>query len=284
MRGKLLAIVLTITILVASAAGFACRPQGVHAATAEWIANESAVRLESPSGESTTVKGLASEEFEALSAAGEATIELVAQPAPGDIVTIVMKRECAAEELIILSQYVEVRDYVSDVYKLPKAILDALAEILSRYFLLPIPPPSSFLPSKGIAYGILKAGADKVETLPFVDSMKGCRASKEALEILKMPFGLAHEVQAQEKEVMSVGASEFQVLALAEIQQNVQVLCVGDTPSVVTSQGTTYQVEQVVTEDQVAQERQFVVRTESGQLMKLYYVEGEMTWSLSELH
>jgi hypothetical protein len=283
MARKYLAVLLVSAILAASILGSACAPRKVQAATATWLEGEKAVKLENRQGVSVKVKGLETEEFEALSAAGEAKVEIVFEPKPGDAVVVLLNRKCGPEELLILSQYIELRDYEADLYALPKGILDAFIALFSALFGGFIPPVGALLPSKGIAYGVLQADADKAETLPFVESMRGCKASTEALEVIKTPFSSAQKELAGEKEVLPLGEFEFEVFTLSPSHTNIQVQSSAGVPQALIWQGVTYQVQEIEQEALVGGEKQFVVRTADNQFLKLYHVEGEEEWTLKEL-
>lgn len=279
-----LVLLLIAAILGAAIAGPACEQVVAEVATATWLEEEKAVKVEDPRGVSIKVKGLEAEEFEALSATGVVEVEIRAEPRPGDIVLILLDRKCGAEELIILGQYVELRDYVRDLNQLQRDFVDGIIDWLNKLLGFFIPPVGEWLfSSKGLVWGILKVDADKVETLGFVESMRGGSPLRELEEVVQAPFSWAHKSLEGVKEVICVGESEFQVYTLSGTQRNIRVESVAGMPQLVIWQDTTHQVQEIKHEALVAGERQIVVLTTDDRLFRLYHVEGEEEWTLREL-
>jgi len=93
-------------------------------------------------------------------------VGMVEPPEPGDTVVIMLNCEARAEELIILSQYLELRGYITDLNAQTEATYQALFSfwrLVAWWF-----PSWDVVPDQGVVVGILQVEADTVVGLPFV--------------------------------------------------------------------------------------------------------------------
>lgn len=107
-------------------------------------------------------------------------VGMVEPPEPGDTVVIMLNCEARAEELVILSQYLELRGYTRDLNAQTEEMYQALFSIFR--LVLWWFPSWDVVPEQGVVVGILQVNADTVVGLPFVANI-GAAQSEDPAEI-----------------------------------------------------------------------------------------------------
>lgn len=144
---------------------------------------------------------------------------VIPEPEPGDPIVVFLNGKAGPSELIILDQYMELRNYYEDINEAKRSVAELAGFLLASA--LDIPPPFSnwvsnwiakrAFPAKGMVTGILKSNFDNVTSLPIVKTATG----------LEKPFSVTLSTKVRE-ENFAIGGENIQIKNIP-ISENLKI-------------------------------------------------------------